>query len=146
MKENSGINPQILSASGRSEFHPVDPEDKAKNFGMLGAAFGLGFIIGPSIGGVFGAMDVRLPFFIAAGLTLANFLFGYFVLPESLAPENRRSVILRKMIPGVSLAHLGRYKGLGLLVIAFFFAHNCPKSTHTQLITPSAHSNQSMHI
>ena len=99
------------------------PEDKAKNFGMLGAAFGLGFIIGPSIGGVFGAMDVRLPFFIAAGLTLANFLFGYFVLPESLAPENRRSVILRKMIPGVSLAHLGRYKGLGLLVIAFFFAH-----------------------
>lgn len=99
------------------------PEDKAKNFGMLGAAFGLGFIIGPSIGGIFGAMDVRLPFFIAAGLTLANFLFGYFVLPESLAPENRRNVILRKMIPGVSLAHLARYKGLGLLVIAFFFAH-----------------------
>ena len=99
------------------------PEDKAKNFGMLGAAFGLGFIIGPSIGGIFGSIDVRLPFFIAAGLTLANFLFGYFILPESLPPENRRDIIPRKMIPGVSLAHLGKYKGLGLLVLAFFFAH-----------------------
>ena len=57
------------------------PEEKAKNFGLLGAAFGLGFIIGPSIGGIFGAIDVRLPFFIAAGLTFANFLFGYFVVP-----------------------------------------------------------------
>ena len=99
------------------------PEDKAKNFGLLGAAFGLGFIIGPAIGGIFGAIDVRLPFFIAAGLTFVNFLFGYFILPESLPPENRREVIPQKMIPGVSLDHVGKYKGLGLLVLAFFFAN-----------------------
>lgn len=99
------------------------PGDKAKNFGMLGAAFGLGFIIGPAIGGIFGAIDVRLPFFIAAGISMLNFLFGYFILPESLPPENRRNVILKKMIPGVSLAHLANYKGLMLLVIALFFAN-----------------------
>ncbi len=98
-------------------------EDKAKNFGLLGAAFGLGFIIGPSIGGIFGAIDVRLPFFIAAGLTFANFLFGYFVVPESLTPENRRNIVLKKMIPGVSLVHIGKFAGLGGLILAFFLAH-----------------------
>lgn len=99
------------------------PEDKAKNFGLLGAAFGMGFIIGPAIGGIFGSIDVRLPFFIAAGITLLNFLFGYFILPESLKEENRREVDFKKMVPGVSLAALGKFKGLGLLVLAFFFAH-----------------------
>jgi len=98
-------------------------EDKAKNFGLLGAAFGLGFIIGPGIGGVFGAIDVRLPFFIAAGLTFANFLFGYFVVPESLAKENRREIIPRKMIPGVSLVHIGKYAGLAGLILALFLAN-----------------------
>ena len=99
------------------------PEDKAKNFGMLGAAFGLGFIIGPSIGGIFGAMDVRLPFFIAAGLSFANFIFGFFFVPESLKPENRRDFKMRKMIPGVSIAHTGKYAGFGAMITAFFLAH-----------------------
>ena len=98
-------------------------EEKAKNFGLLGAAFGLGFIIGPSIGGIFGAIDARLPFYIAAGLTFANFLFGLFVIPESLHPENRREIIPRKMIPGVSLVHIGRYAGLAGLILALFLAH-----------------------
>ncbi|MCL4127217.1 UNVERIFIED_CONTAM: hypothetical protein GTU68_027667 [Idotea baltica] len=99
------------------------PEEKAKNFGLLGAAFGLGFIIGPSIGGVFGAIDVRLPFFIAAGLTFANFLFGYFLVPESLAVENRRELDIKKMIPGVSIAKIGKYAGLGGLILALFLAN-----------------------
>lgn len=99
------------------------PEDKAKNFGMLGAAFGLGFIAGPAIGGIFGAIDVRLPFLIAAGLSFANFLFGYFFVPESLQPENRREIIPRKMLPGVSLAHVGKYAGLGALIFALFLAN-----------------------
>jgi len=68
------------------------PEEKAKNFGLIGAAFGLGFIIGPGIGGFFGEIDIRLPFYIAAGLTFANFVFGYFLVPESLTPENRRPI------------------------------------------------------
>ncbi|MFT4566162.1 MAG: DHA1 family tetracycline resistance protein-like MFS transporter [Saprospiraceae bacterium] len=99
------------------------PSEKAKNFGLLGAAFGFGFIIGPSIGGIFGAIDVRLPFFIAAGLTFLNFLFGYFLVPESLAPEKRREIDVRKMIPGVSLAKVGKYAGLGSLIFAFFLAN-----------------------
>jgi MFS transporter, DHA1 family, tetracycline resistance protein len=98
-------------------------EERAKNFGLIGAAFGLGFIIGPALGGIFGNIDVRLPFFVAAGLSFANFLFGYFFVPESLAVEHRREPIFSKMLPGVSLANLGRYKGLGLLIIALFLAN-----------------------
>jgi len=98
-------------------------EEKAKNFGLIGAAFGVGFIIGPGIGGFFGEIDIRLPFYIAAGLTFANFLFGWFFVPESLTMENRRPINLKKMIPGVSLVALRRYKGVLLLIAAFFLAN-----------------------
>lgn len=97
-------------------------EEKAKNFGLIGAAFGLGFIIGPGIGGYFGDIDIRLPFYIAAGLTFANFLFGWSMVPESLSEENRRPINVLKMIPGVSLAALRNYKGVLLLIAAFFLA------------------------
>src|SRR6478609_1424385 len=66
------------------------PEKRAQNFGMIGAAFGLGFIIGPALGGLLGSFGPRVPFLIAAGLSLLNWLYGYFILPESLKPENRR--------------------------------------------------------
>ena len=99
------------------------PEEKAKNFGIIGAAFGLGFIIGPGIGGFFGETDIRLSFYIAAGLTFANFIFGYFFVPESLTSENRRPVDIMKMIPGVSLISLRKYKGVLLLITAFFLAN-----------------------
>ncbi|NNC82017.1 MAG: TCR/Tet family MFS transporter, partial [Flavobacteriales bacterium] len=98
-------------------------EDKAKNFGIIGAAFGLGFIIGPAIGGIFGEIDVRLPFYIAAGLTFANFLLGLFFVPESLPPEKRRPLVYQKMLPGVSLVSLKKYQGILGLVFAFFLAH-----------------------
>lgn len=98
-------------------------EDKAKNFGILGAAFGLGFIIGPGIGGIFGDMDIRLPFFVAAGFTFLNFLFGLFFVPESLPESERRSFDWSKVAPGVSLLALRRYQGIGLLVAAFFLAN-----------------------
>ncbi|MEM9144284.1 MAG: TCR/Tet family MFS transporter [Bacteroidota bacterium] len=98
-------------------------EDKAKNFGLIGAAFGLGFIIGPGIGGFFGQVDIRLPFYIAAGLTFANFLFGWLVVPESLKPENRRRINPLKMIPGMALASLRNYRGVLLLIAAFFLAN-----------------------
>ncbi len=98
------------------------PENKAKNFGLVGAAFGLGFIIGPLIGGVAGEYwGVRAPFWIAAGLSLLNFVFGLFIIPESLTRENRRPVNLKKMIPFVSIFKLREY-GLGPLLIAFFLA------------------------
>ncbi len=98
-------------------------QEKAKNFGLIGAAFGLGFIIGPGIGGFFGEINIRLPFYIAAALTFANFLFGWFFVPESLAVENRRPINLVKMIPGVSLVSLRNYKGVLLLISAFFLAN-----------------------
>ncbi len=96
------------------------PEEKAKNFGLMGAAFGLGFIIGPAIGGIFGNMDVRLPFFLAAGITFLNFLFGYFFVPESLEKNMRREPEFKRTLPGVSLAKLSKFGGLGLLFIGLF--------------------------
>ncbi len=69
------------------------PEKKAQNFGIIGAAFGLGFIIGPVIGGVAAKWGVQMPFLVAAGLSLVNFVYGFVVLPESLPPEKRTKII-----------------------------------------------------
>ncbi|MFT4525729.1 MAG: DHA1 family tetracycline resistance protein-like MFS transporter [Bacteroidia bacterium] len=100
------------------------PENKAKNFGMIGAAFGLGFILGPVIGGVFGEyFGFRAPFYVSAGLALANFAYGFFILPESLPKDKRRAINYRNMIPGKSLLNLGKYKAFGGLLLAFFLSH-----------------------
>jgi len=92
------------------------PQDRAKRFGMLGAMFGLGFIIGPVIGGLLGAIDLRLPFFVAGGLALLNLLYGCFVLPESLPVERRHAVNWKAVNPVGSLRGLANLKGVGLLV------------------------------
>lgn len=94
-------------------------ENKAKNFGLLGAAFSVGFIVGPLIGGVCAKWGYQAPFIVAAALSLINVLFGLFILPESLPEEKRRKIEVKKAIPFVSLAHLGRYKFLLLFIIAF---------------------------
>jgi len=92
------------------------PEDRARRFGMLGAMFGLGFIVGPVVGGLLGAIDLRLPFFAAGGLALLNLLYGYFVLPESLPAARRRAFEGRKISPLGSLRGVAKLKGVGLLV------------------------------
>jgi DHA1 family tetracycline resistance protein-like MFS transporter len=92
------------------------PEERAKRFGMLGAMFGLGFILGPVMGGLLGAIDLRLPFFAAGSLALLNLLYGWFVLPESLPPERRRAFSLRAANPVTALRGLAQLKGAGLLV------------------------------
>ncbi|MFC4452560.1 TCR/Tet family MFS transporter [Deinococcus sonorensis] len=85
------------------------PEDRARQFGLLGATFGVGFILGPVLGGVLGNVDLRLPFAFAAGLALLNALYGLLVLPESLPPERRGTVARNVLNPFAPLANLGRY-------------------------------------
>jgi DHA1 family tetracycline resistance protein-like MFS transporter len=94
------------------------PANRAKNFGMVGAAFGLGFIIGPVLGGLLGHIGPRVPFYAAAGLALLNWLYGYFVLPESLGKENRRVFSWKRANPLTSLLRLRKYSALGGLITA----------------------------
>jgi DHA1 family tetracycline resistance protein-like MFS transporter len=85
----SGITAASIATAGAYIADVTPPEGRAARYGMLGAAFGLGFIIGPAVGGLLGAIDLRLPFWGAAGLSLANAAYGFFILPESLPPEKR---------------------------------------------------------
>ena len=95
----------------------TEPQDRAKRFGLLGAMFGLGFILGPVMGGLLGAIDLHLPFFAAGSLALLNLLYGWFVLPESLPVERRRPFEWRAALnPIAALAELGRLGGVGVLV------------------------------
>lgn len=96
------------------------PEDRAKNFGMVGAAFGLGFIVGPAIGGMLGQFGIRFPFYAAAVLTFVNALYGYFVLPESLNEENRRDFDIKRANPWGSLKNLTKFPLIAGLVGAYF--------------------------
>lgn len=96
------------------------PEDRAKNFGIVGAAFGLGFIVGPAIGGQLAHFGTRAPFWAAAALTLLNWLYGYFILPESLPKENRRSFEWKRANPISTLTNLTKYQGIIWLVVAYF--------------------------
>lgn len=95
------------------------PEDKAKNFGLIGAAFGVGFVLGPLIGGVCAKWGVQVPFIVAGVLTIINFIFGFFLVPESLPKEKRRKIDFLNMIPAVSLIKIGRYKSVLGLAFAF---------------------------
>lgn len=92
------------------------PEGRAKRFGMLGAMFGVGFILGPVMGGLLGAINLRLPFFVAGSLALINLTYGYFVLPESLPVERRHAFAWRAANPVASLRGLAQLKGAGRLV------------------------------
>ncbi len=103
----------------------TSPEERAKAFGLMGAAFGVGFVIGPAIGGLLGEFGPRVPFYVAAAISLANFLFGYFVLPETLAPENRRPFRLANANPFGTFKVFQTYAGvmpLVLVLAVFFFA------------------------
>ena len=92
------------------------PADRARRFGMLGAMFGLGFIIGPAVGGLLGAIDLRLPFVVAGVLALLNLAYGYFVLPESLPADRRRPFSWKAVNPVASLRALARLEGMGRIV------------------------------
>lgn len=103
-------------------------ETRAKNFGMIGAAFGLGFIIGPALGGLLAGLGVRAPFYAAAILCLVNTLYGYFVLPESLSNEHRREFHWKRANPFGSLLLFQRYPTIGKLAISFFLIYMAAQS------------------
>jgi DHA1 family tetracycline resistance protein-like MFS transporter len=99
------------------------PEKRAQNFGMVGAAFGLGFIIGPVVGGILGEYGSRIPFLAAAVLTFINFIYGYFILPESLPVEKRRKFELKRANPFGSLKMLMRYPVISGMVASLMFIY-----------------------
>jgi DHA1 family tetracycline resistance protein-like MFS transporter len=110
------------------------PEQRAKSFGLLGAAWGLGFVVGPAIGGLLGDANPRLPFFVAAGLAAVNVVYGYFVLPESLAPANRRAFSLRRANPIGAFQAMRQYPlVVGLLgaLLLYHIAHDANPATWT---------------
>ena len=97
--------------------------DRAKNFGMIGAAFGLGFIIGPVLGGVLGHYGARVPFYAAAVLCMINFIYGYFVLPESLSKENRREFSWKRANPIGSFKFLKKHPEISALTTALILIY-----------------------
>lgn len=98
------------------------PEDRAKRFGLLGAMFGVGFILGPVIGGLLGAVSLQLPFFAAGTLALVNLAYGYFVLPESLPHESRRPFEWKRANPVAALRSLTQLKDTAPLVAVIAFS------------------------
>ena len=108
------------------------PEKRAQNFGMIGAAFGLGFIIGPALGGVIAQYGLRAPFIAAAVLTFINWLYGYFILPESLAPDHRRKFDWARANPVGTLRFFLKYKvilGLVASIVLIYVAGHAVQST-----------------
>ncbi|MGB7346309.1 MAG: TCR/Tet family MFS transporter [Pirellulaceae bacterium] len=94
-------------------------DNRARNFGFVGMMFGLGFTIGPALGGLLGSYDIRLPFFVAAGLAFVNWLYGFFILPESLPPEKRSPFTLANANPFNSIKHLRAYPLVAGIAIVF---------------------------
>lgn len=120
----SGMTAASISTANAYISDVTPPEGRAGRFGMIGAAFGIGFILGPAIGGVLGDHGLRLPFWAAAVLSLLNAAYGYFILPESLAPEKRSSAILWRSANVLgSLEFLRREKSLSLLAAAIFLSY-----------------------
>ena len=108
----------------------TEPKDRAKNYGLLGAMFGVGFILGPVLGGLLGDHNVHWPFLLAGSLTLLNCVYGYIVLPESLPVDKRREFVLSRANPFTALANLRQLKGveillwvMGLSILAQFCLH-----------------------
>lgn len=107
------------------------PKNRAKNFGMIGAAFGMGFIIGPVIGGLLGQFGSRVPFYAAAVLCFLNFLYGFFILPESLTKDNRRTFQWKRANPIGALLNLKKYPKLLGLMIALFILYVASHAVHS---------------
>ena len=124
----NGITSASFSTANAYIADVTEPQNRAKAYGMMGAAFGVGFILGPIVGGWLGSYNLRWPFYLSAALALVNWLYGLFVLPESLPPERRsRSLDWKSANPLGSLTLLASKPGLLMLAAVYFLfqlAHN----------------------
>lgn len=127
----SGITGANITAANAYIVDVSPPRERAKNFGLVGAAFGVGFILGPALGGLLAGISLRAPFYAAAAMALINWLYGFFILPESLKMENRRPFSLRRANPLGSLKALRKTElvaGLAFVYVAVGLAHNSMNS------------------
>ena len=143
----SGITGATMTTASAYIADISTPEKKAQNFGLLGAAFGLGFIIGPVIGGLLGEFGARIPFVAAAILSLLNVLYGFFVLPESLNMDQRRKFEWSRANPLGAIYQLKKLPAAGGLVLVFFLlylSHHATQSTWTYYTMFKFHWDEAM--
>ncbi|MEM9225708.1 MAG: MFS transporter, partial [Pseudomonadota bacterium] len=128
----SGLSSATYSTANAYIADVTEPENRGAAFGMVGAAFGIGFIIGPAIGAAFSLIDVRAPFFAAAALAGINFIYGYFFLPESLQPEERRPFEWKRANPFGAFQHFRKLPHVVWFILAvgiFALAHSVYPAT-----------------
>jgi len=135
----NGISGANITAASAYIADVTPPEKRAAGFGMMGAAFGIGFVVGPLMGGVLGSYDLRWPFLAAGGLSLLNALYGYFVLPESLKPEHRRPFSFARANPISSLRNLQKYPLVLGLSVVLFLANIAQFALHTTWVLYTKH-------
>lgn len=144
----SGITAASFSTANAYIADVTTPDRRAAAFGMMGAAFGIGFVLGPLLGGITGSIDPRLPFWIAAALSLLNALYGYFILPESLPPEKRsKTFALSRANPIGSLAFLASHPqmfGLAMAQFLYMVAHNVYPTIFNWFVTYRYEWNEMM--
>jgi len=126
-----GMSAASMSVASAYASDISTPDNRAKSFGKIGAAFGMGFIAGPMLGGVLGGIDLHLPFYVAAGMSAANFVYGWFFLPESLPPERRGQFPLHKLNPLGGLIKLWRRRATRGLVVVFALVALAQTMLHT---------------
>jgi MFS transporter, DHA1 family, tetracycline resistance protein len=127
----AGITGASFTVAGAYIADISPPEKRAQNFGIIGAAFGLGFIAGPAVGGAIAGFGDRVPFFVAAGLALLNWLYGLLILPESLKPENRRKFEWRRANPVGALLQLMKHPMVVRIAVVFFLLNLAGQSLPT---------------
>jgi len=135
----NGISGASMTAANAYIADVTPPEKRAAGFGMAGAAFGLGFVLGPLIGGFLGQIDIHYPFYAAGSLTLLNWLYGYFVLPESLAPAHRHSIKLKRANPIGAFSGLTKYPMVFGLAWSFFLVNLAQFALHATWVLYTGH-------
>lgn len=127
----SGICGSSLTVANAYIADISSPDNRAKNFGMIGAAFGVGFVIGPALGGLLGEIGTRIPFFVAAGLSVLNFFYGWLLVPESLTEENRRPFEWSRANPFSTLVRIFSFKSIMGLLVCLIFIYIAAHATHS---------------